>query len=328
MAFCRRTKASRGTLARARRGEQSSSTSPKLGPKQEVQATYRPLRPARTWPYNSSFCRFGHADVSRNTADNRSEGQDMAEYTVDAVDKALGLLFLVAQYPGLGVTELAKRSGNTKARAYRLLGTLEQGGLVRRETGSSAYTLGYKALVLGAAAGKQLNLPRLAAPHLEAIGAKCNETVLVRIRDGLETISVARWESTHAVRIHAEIGNRRPLYVGASGKLLLAHAPADIQQLVLGGQLEKFTPSTYASEAKLKKELARIQVQGYSTSFGERTTGTVSAAAPVRDAAGEVVAALSITGPSSRVSQENIDEYVDLVVEGARRLSRDLGWIE
>lgn len=252
----------------------------------------------------------------------------MAEYTVDAVAKALGLLFLVAQFPGLGVTELAKRSGNTKARAYRLLSTLEQGGLIRREPGTSAYTLGYKALILGGAAGKQLNLPRMAAPHLEEIGLRCNETVLVRIRDGLETISVARWESTHAVRIHSEIGKRRPLYVGASGKLLLAFAPPDIQQLVFNGDLEKLTPDTPDFAAKLKKELTRILKQGYSTSFGERTAGTVSAAAPVRDATGEVVAALSITGPSSRVNEKNIEEHIDLVTQGARRLSRDLGWTE
>ncbi|RJF91935.1 IclR family transcriptional regulator [Noviherbaspirillum saxi] len=252
----------------------------------------------------------------------------MADYTVDAVDKALGLLFLVAQQPGLGVTELAKRSGNTKARAFRLLETLEQGGLVQRELGNATYILGYKAFYLGAAASEQLSLARLAKRHLEEIGSCSNETVLIRIRDGLETVSIARWDSTHAVRIHSEIGNRRPLYVGASGKLLLAYAPADVQTKVLQGDMEKFTPNTITSPTKLKKELSKILTQGYAVSFAERTSDTVSIAAPVRDVSGEVIAAISITGPSTRMREEILPKLTDTILDGARRLSRELGYIE
>jgi DNA-binding IclR family transcriptional regulator len=250
------------------------------------------------------------------------------DYTVEAVDRAVGLLFLVAQHPGLGVTELAKRSGNTKGRAFRLLDTLEQRGLVQREGDAATYSLGYKALFLGAAAQDQISLPRLAKPHMQEIGEQCNETVLLRILDGLESVCIARWDSSHAVRIHTEIGNRRPLYVGASSKLLLAFAPAELREAVLAADREKFTPNTITSRSKLEAELSRIKLQGYSVSISERTDDTVAVAAPVRGANREVVAALSITGPSPRLSKDNLESLIALVQSGAQRLSLDLGYVE
>ncbi|MCP1572676.1 DNA-binding IclR family transcriptional regulator [Herbaspirillum rubrisubalbicans] len=112
-------------------------------------------------------------------------------YTVDAVSKAIELLFLVAEEGGNGVTELAKRSGNTKARAFRLLTTLEECGLVRRQLPMATYSLGYRALILGTAAQGQLNLVNVARDILEDIGNECNESVLVRVRDGMDTVCVA-----------------------------------------------------------------------------------------------------------------------------------------
>lgn len=248
------------------------------------------------------------------------------DYTVDAVDKAMGLLFVVAHEPGLGVTELAKRSGNTKARAFRLLGTLENCGLVQRVGDSATYCLGVRALALGAAASEQISLTRLAKTYLPTLSARCNETVLLRVRDGLESITVARWESTHAVRIHTPLGDRRPLHVGASGKLLLAYAPKDVQDTVLGRELTRYTPATITNPAKLMKELAKVAKDGYSVSFAERTADTVSIAAPVRDVSGNVIAALSITGPVTRINKDNHGKLIELVVEGAQQLSTELGF--
>ncbi len=149
-------------------------------------------------------------------------------YIVEAVDEALGLLMLVAGHPSLGVTELARRAGLTKARAFRLLTTLEHRGLIARESPAAVYKLSYNALLVGNAAREQFDLVKLVAPRLAAIGAPCGENVIVRVRDGLESVCVARHESTQSVRVHTEIGNRRPLHVGASGKLLLAFAAPEV----------------------------------------------------------------------------------------------------
>src|SRR5947209_4103559 len=143
-------------------------------------------------------------------------------YTVDAVQDALGVLMVVAQAPGLGVSEIGRRSGNTKARTFRFLATFEAAGFVQRARDAATYTLGPAALVLGLAAQDQVGLTKLAEKHLAGLAAKFNETAGILVRDGLESVVVARHESSHDVRVQGAIGRRRPLHAGASGKVLLA----------------------------------------------------------------------------------------------------------
>lgn len=245
-------------------------------------------------------------------------------YIVESVDEALGLLSLVAQAPGLGVTELSKRSGITKARAFRLLSTLEERGFVQRQTEGAIYQLGRSALLIGMAAVSQVSLVRQAGKYLEALGKRFNENVQVRVRDGLETVCVARWECTHDLRIHTSVGSKRPLHAGASGKLLLAFAPDDIAEEVLGGDLPKFTATTL-SRTKLQQDLARIRKQGHAMSRGEVAPDVISVAAPVRDGSGQVIAAISISAPASR-AQDDGASFAAPLMEAAHALSAELGW--
>ncbi|MCA1323223.1 IclR family transcriptional regulator [Herbaspirillum sp. alder98] len=248
-------------------------------------------------------------------------------YTVDAVLKAMELLFVVAEEGGKGVTELAKRSGNTKARAFRLLSTLEECGLVRRTMPGASYSLGYRALIIGAAAQNQLNLIQIANEVLAAVGTECNESVLVRIREGNETVCIAWWDAPHAVRVHNQLGTRRPLGVGASGKLLLAYAPVELQTDVLAQDMKKFTDHTIVKRSDLKKELKKITEDGLSASEAERTAEMVAVAAPVRDASGTVVASLSMSAPASRVSKSLLKKHAEVIRRGAERFSIALGYV-
>lgn len=247
------------------------------------------------------------------------------DYTVDAVDKAIGLLNLVAQYPDLGVTELAKRSGNTKARAFRLLGTLELNGLVQRDA-NAAYRLGNHMLYLGAAAQEQLSIVRVSAAVFDDMLRECNEGIQIRIREGTDSVCIARRDSTHDVRSLTTIGNRRPLYLGASGKLLLAHASAEVREAVLNGELQKYTSTTITNRRTLERELQKIVKDGISISLGERSADLVAVAAPVRDGTGAVIAAIGISGPSSRMNERTLDQFIDCVRRGGERLSRELGY--
>jgi len=246
-------------------------------------------------------------------------------YIVDAVDEALGLLMLVAEHPSLGVTELARRADLTKARAFRLLSTLEHRGMIAREAPAAVYKLGYNALLVGNAAREQLDLIKLVAPSLAALGAACGENVIVRVRDGLESVCVARHESSQSVRVHTEVGNRRPLHVGASGKLLLAFGGETLVNAVLATSPQRFTDKTIVDPQALRDELASIRAAGYAVSLGEREADAVSAAAPLRDHTGATVASLSIASPASRTTQEVLDRHVAMVVEQAAALSRSLG---
>lgn len=247
------------------------------------------------------------------------------QYTVAAVLEALSLLTLVASHPGLGVTELAKRSGNTKARAFRLLATLEECGFVRQHKEDSSYTLGYAAVTLGLAAQEQISLVKVANVRLAGLGEKFNENLAILVREGMESVVIVKWDCSHELRTINEIGRRRPLHVGASGKVLLAHAPAEIQKAVMSGELQRFTTNTILAKSKLSKELAKVLESGYSMSEGEAVGDVIALAAPVHDSLGQVVASLSLSMPSSR-APSSFDTMVATLKATADAISRDLGW--
>jgi len=247
------------------------------------------------------------------------------EYTVAAVDEALGLLVIVASQPGLGVTELARRSGNTKARAFRLLCTLEGRGFVERHGDPAVYKLGHQALLMGVAANEQISLVSRAQRYMRELHDLFNELVQVRVRDGLETVCVALVDSTQDVRVSTHVGRRRPLYAGSSGKVHLAFASEDIRQAVLTSELQRFTPNTLTQRSKLLQELNKVRTQGYATSISEVSLDIKSVAAPVRDSSGEVIATLGLSSPASRTDDKLMKSFVDAVVSRANSLSRDLG---
>lgn len=249
----------------------------------------------------------------------------MTDYTIAAVDEALALLLRIAQRPGAGVSELGRLSGNTKARTFRLLYTLEQRGFIRREGEPPTYYLGNKALYLGVSAQDQSTFVATARKHLRELGRVCNENVQVRVRDGLETLCIVRWDSLQPDRVHRDVGNRRPLHAGASGKVLLAYAPDETREALLSSQLEKLTEHTLVQRSRLMHELARVRAQGYAVSLGETSEGAAAVAAPLRDADNNVVAAISVAGPASRFEGERLSGLIELVVLHAAALSNELG---
>lgn len=248
-------------------------------------------------------------------------------YTVDAVDQSIALLFLVAEYPGLGVSELARRKGISKARAYRLLYTLEQRNLVRKENDTKAgYFLGYSALYLGLSAQAQSSLIHAAKPVLAALGEALNETCQVRVREALSSVCVARWESSQYLRVYTKLGNRRPLQRGASGKVLLAFQPKVIEQLKAARQAEADTAALERIEQLENGEIAQIRNNGYAISQGEYSEDVVAFAVPVRDASGEVVAALSVSCPASRTPTQRWPALLQALQNHAQTFSQTLGY--
>jgi IclR family KDG regulon transcriptional repressor len=248
-------------------------------------------------------------------------------YTVDAVSSAMNLLFVVAEHPGLGVTDLSKLSGITKARAFRFLNTLEQSGMIHRQEPAATYQLGYRALFLGMAAQGQVQLARLADMLLPGVVAACGESVMIRVREASETVCIAWSDAPNAVRVHTDISERRPLYVGASGKLLLAYAPKDVQEAVLRGERKRYTGNTITSAAQLRQAISKIRELGYSVSFAEKALDTVSVAAPIQDASGAVIASLAMTAPASRAPAEKLPTFIAILQNGARQFSQQLGYV-
>ncbi len=130
------------------------------------------------------------------------------------------------------------------------------------------------------------------------------------------------------VRVHMQIGNRKALYAGASGKLLAAYADAEVQAAVLEGTKEKFTPNTIVERQSLEQQFDQIRSAGYSISYAERTAEAIAVAVPVRDARGTVVAALSIAVPASRASKMQLNAFLGTLQKEALEFSRELGFVE
>ncbi|OMG74302.1 IclR family transcriptional regulator [Burkholderia ubonensis] len=245
-------------------------------------------------------------------------------YIVDAVDSALKLLTYVAEHPNLGVTELASQLSINKSRTYRMLCTLELHRFVVQDPRTSTYALGPQAFVIGVAASQQNAIVRAAHRHMLALNQAINETVVLRVREGLETVCVARCETTHAIRAVGSVGNRRPIHFGASGKVLLAFAP-DVVRDEFFVQMRKRGQA--ADQPKFADELDAIARKGYAVSSGEVTPGTVGIAVPVRDLTGATLASVSVTGPELRVSHADIPDYIERLQACSQAISAELGYV-
>lgn len=244
-------------------------------------------------------------------------------YIVDAVDYALKLLSHVAEHPGLGVTELSAQIGINKSRAYRMLCTLEAHRYVVQDARSATYALGPQAFVVGVAAAQQNTLVRTAQRHMLALNQAIDETIVLRVREGLETVCVARCETSHPVRAVGAVGNRRPLNSGASGKVLLAFAPEAVRAEYLARARHK--PQA-ADAAAIAKELDAIARKGHAVSQGDITPGAVAISIPVRDVSGDTVAAVAISGPEMRIGRKEIPDYLKRLQACADAISAELGY--
>ncbi|EHL98628.1 transcriptional regulator, IclR family protein [Acetobacteraceae bacterium AT-5844] len=260
-------------------------------------------------------------DAPEGTEQDEDAG---AGYLVAAADRALRLLVLVGETPGLGLSELARLSGNSKARAFRLLQTLEANGFVLRKGAEATYWLSFQAVRLAARAEQQIDLVRLSQPVLEHVGRLCEETVQIRVRHELESLCLAKWETSRIVRYHATVGQTSPLYAGAS-KVLLAFAPDAVQQAVLEGHRRSFTEDTPTEAGALRRQLELIRRNGHCFSRGEVSPEAFSVGVPVLDAGGQVAAALLIAAPLVRAAGERARELLALAEEGGRMLSLAMG---
>ncbi|MGU3401286.1 IclR family transcriptional regulator [Brucellaceae bacterium D45D] len=248
-----------------------------------------------------------------------------ANYKIEAVDCAIDVLSAISLEPDLGASEIARKVGGSRQRIFRMLKTLESRGMIERTGHGKSYRLGLHALVIGNAARNQMDLVRLSEPMLREVGLKTEETIQMRIRQGWETICVARWEPERDIRVHAVIGRRRPLHAGSS-KIFLAYMPKAQREQYLTQNLSRFTANTLTDVQTLRARLDEIRSKGYSVSRGEVSDDLISITAPVFTADKSVLAAFNIAAPSSRIDEVKLGRCISIVVDASIKLSRALGY--
>jgi DNA-binding IclR family transcriptional regulator len=251
-------------------------------------------------------------------------------YTVDAAAKALELLSVFSfREPRLSLADLAKRTGIPRATAFRLLSTLEQSGFLAKEHG--AYQLGIKCFVLGNIVAGGLDLRETAHPHLVGLRDATRETTQIAILDHWQVVYLERMLSPLPVGfMRTRAGAILPAYCTGLGKTLLAFMPEeDVAAWAATQRFPAITPRTITTAKRLLKELRVIRERGYGLDEEERERGVCCVAAPIRNHNGEVVAAISVAGPSQRMPQELTGSTVAAaVVNAAAAISIDLGFVE
>jgi DNA-binding IclR family transcriptional regulator len=248
------------------------------------------------------------------------------EHSATAVNRALSLLETLARTGPVPLAVLADAAGCGKTAALQLLTTMQARNFVIQDVSHSLWQLGARWAVLGSAASEQGALAATAMPFLAALGNATGENVYLRVREGMECETVAIYQTDPGLRVYTEVGKKMPLHAG-SGRVLLAHAPEAVQTQVLAQRLQRYTPSTRIDPSWIAADLHRIRTRGFLITDSEVVAGTVSVCAAVRDASGQVVAAILIGAPSLRMRPPRPRALMPLVVEAARKLSYALGSI-
>jgi IclR family transcriptional regulator, KDG regulon repressor len=229
--------------------------------------------------------------------------------------------------PQLGVSELARRLGIAKSSAHRIVHTLASQGLLERVEETGAYRLSITMHMLGASAQATSGLHSAATAAVDHLRAITGQTVHLSVLDELEVVYVERRESPGAVRMFGRIGNRGAAHSTASGKVLLAFLPpGELERRLAGVRLARRTPYTITGHDQLRAELAKVRARGWAENVNEAQMGFASVAAPIRNPAGEVVAALSVAGPVQRLDGDGLRRFARPVTECAAQISRRLGW--
>lgn len=247
---------------------------------------------------------------------------------LQSVARAIRALELIAEAGELGVTELGRLLEVHKATASRLVTTLAHRGLVERDPVSEKYRLGFGLIRLAGAAMAGLDLVRTGHPILDDLAERTRETVNLGVLSGDAVVYVDQISGTRAIVSVSWVGRRTPLHCTSNGKVLLAHLPEAERDRLLKGPLERLTPATIVDVDRLLKQLHEVRLRGYAQTLEELEEGLNAVAAPVRQADGEVIAALSVSGPAFRMRPLDLPRIARLTVEAANAVSRRLGFVE
>jgi IclR family transcriptional regulator, KDG regulon repressor len=230
--------------------------------------------------------------------------------------------------PCLTVSEISERLKFSQSKTYRLLRTLVRYGFLQEQEKSSKYCLGLSVLRLGILAQQRFNISFVARPFMEELRALTKETIFLIALSGTRGLCVERIESEEPVRFSSPPGDEIPLYCTAAGKVLMSHLPEEDWDRIIGTEgLKRYTSNTITSPEELKVQLKDIRSEGYAVADREYYEEERASAAPISNGSGEVVAAISISGPFYRISKSKLrGEYRRLAILYAAKISAQLGW--
>ncbi|SLN13638.1 HTH-type transcriptional regulator BhcR [Pseudooctadecabacter jejudonensis] len=271
-----------------------------------------------------------NAPAAGRRARGRPRGWDdkTEQNTIKSLDRAMEVFEFLSEAQGKALTSIASEMGQSPATVYRILVTLEGRGLVEFDTDDQSWHIGAKAFVIGARFLRRTSLVERARPILRRLMEATGETAnLGAERDG-SVLFLSQVETHSNIRAFFPPGSLSPMHSSGIGKALLAQMDeGQIGQIIGDGPLDTFTSHTLTTRRDLLEDLARIKVRGYSIDAEEKNLGMRCIAAPVFDVNAEAVAGLSVSGPTSRIREVDIDHLSRAVMEAASDLTAAIGGV-
>lgn len=267
------------------------------------------------------------AGLAGGAVDPSTETIHSGEKRLSSVATAIALLKAFSEDEvDIGVSTLARRLGIAKSTVHRLATTLVSEGMLEQNPENGKYRLGIALFGLGALVRRRMDVSTEAKPYLFDLRKTTGETVHLTILDRNEVMYVYNLESMQAIRMRSDIGVRKPAYCTAEGLAILAFQPSATIDDILARGLKGRTPKTNTDPDRFRAALADVRERGYAIEDEESEVGMRSLAAPIRNGAGEVVAAVGVAGPVQRLPDETLASFAPHVVRTADAISVRLGY--
>ena len=249
-------------------------------------------------------------------------GRNSKRYNVRAVERAMQILSSFdGEHAERGVSEIAQATGLHKATAYRIIVTLLNGGFLERTADGGRFRLGIRVVELGLRALRGLDLRRAAFPYMQQLVERFNETCTLGVFDRGQVLLLEIVHSRYTLTIGDKVGRQMPAHCTASGKVLLAFLPPEVVEPILNAPLATYTEKTITLPARLREEFKVVRQRGYALNDEEFEVGLRAVSAPIWDIDGNPIAALSMPGPTNRITPERIPEIAQALVEAAEAVS-------
>jgi IclR family acetate operon transcriptional repressor len=247
---------------------------------------------------------------------------------VQSLDRALSILERLAEADGMTLTDLAQSVGLAPSTTHRLLTTLQQRRFADFDEDYSVWVIGVGAFNVGNAFLRNRRIVTLGRPVMRRLMEDVGETVNLAVEDKDELVYVTQFESHAPMRAFFRPGRRAPMHASAIGKAMLAESDDDFLTEYLHRKgMPRFTDKTIVDPARLRAELAQVRERGWAVDDEEHTVGMRCVAATIHNEHGEVIAGVSLSGPSVRVTETRLGELGARVVHAANQITEQIGGV-
>jgi IclR family transcriptional regulator, KDG regulon repressor len=246
---------------------------------------------------------------------------------MELLKKAFTILDLFLEHDDeLALEDLSRLSGLKKATVRRIALTLIEGGYLKQPEKRGKYSLGMRFLDFSGQIKQKNRIVNVANLRLSELSRKINETVMIFLWDGMKATLCQIYNSNHSLKVVPEEGTRLGMHNTSAGKIILAEMTDKELETYLSGGLPSFTPNTLTDINILKTHLALIRENGFALDDEEYSIGVRGLAVPLRIRNGKLVGVAGIIGPSARLSRSRLSEYIPLIQDCGRAISRELGY--